>query len=227
MEKDFPIKELFEDAEHILAGLLAIQQTQERYALKGKLYKGKAMLLTTKAEQRKALLEMKHCYAEGYNIGKDAKRHDVYYPLGNRLAAEIVLSWGQPKGRSTRRGKPKGADPLAEGLAELSTYAKELTGKGQSFWGMSLTPDHKLLEVLYAQRLTANDQKEILNGYLEANRRGGSAREMDSIIKNIKFFESMVATQAPLNIRQQLSAGLKSLRESLLSDGGGNGEPES
>ena len=41
LEKDFPIKELFDDAENILAGLLTIQQTQERYALKGKLYKGK------------------------------------------------------------------------------------------------------------------------------------------------------------------------------------------
>lgn len=227
MEKDFPIKELFDDAEHILAGLLTIHTTQERYALKGKLYKGKAMLLTTKAEQRKALLEMQRCYDEGYKIGKAAERHDVYYPLGNRLAAEIVLSWDQPKRRSTGRGRTKGADPLAEGLAELSANAKELIGKGQSFWGMCLTPDHKLLEALYARRLTANDQKKILGGYLEAKRLGGSAREMDSVIKNIRFFESMVATQAPPNIRQQLSAGLKTLRKSLVSDGGDNGEPAS
>ncbi|MFZ1745116.1 MAG: CHAT domain-containing protein, partial [Nitrospirales bacterium] len=227
LEKDFPIKELFDDAEHILAGLLTIQQTQERYALKGKLYKGKAMLLTTKAEQRKALREMKECYAEGYRIGKDAQRNDLYYPLGNRIAAEIVLSWDQPKGRSTRRGKTKVADPLTEGLAELSVYAKDLIGKGESFWDISLTPDQKLLEVLYAQRMTANDQKEISKGYLEAKRRGGSARELDSVIKNIRFFESMVATQASPNTRQQLSAGLKALRESLMSDGGANGESES
>ncbi len=185
------------------------------------------MLLTTKAEQRKALLEMKHCYAEGYNIGKNAQRNDLYYPLGNRLGAEIVLSWDQPKGRQTRRGKTKGADPLAEGLAELSTYAKDLIEKGQSFWDMSLTPDQNLLDALYAQRMTAKDQKEIGNGYLEAKRRGGSAREMDSVIKNIRFFESMVATQAPPKTRQQLGAGLQALRESLVSDGGENGEPES
>ncbi|MCA9501225.1 MAG: CHAT domain-containing protein, partial [Nitrospira sp.] len=227
LEQEFPIKDLFDDAEHILAGLLTIQHTQERYALKGKLYKGKAMLLTTKAEQRKALLEMKHCYAEGYKIGKAAKRTDVYYPLENQLAAEIVLSWDQPKRRSTRRGKAKGADPLAEGLAELSVYAKDLIGKGQSFWDISLPPDHKLLEALYAQRLTANDQKAILSGYLEAKRRGGSAREMDSVIKNIRFFESMVVTQAPPKIRQQLNAGLKTLRESLVFDSGANDEPES
>ncbi len=92
---------------------------------------------------------------------------------------------------------------------------------------MSLTPDQKLLEALYAQRMTANDQKEILNGYLEAKRRGGSAREIDSVIKNIRFFESMVATQAPPKIRQQLGAGLKTLRESLVPDDGTNGEPES
>ena len=226
LEKDFPIKELFDDAEHILTGLLAIQHTQERYALKGKLYKGKAMLFTNKGEQQKALLEMKHCYAESYNIGKKAQRHDVYYPLGNRIAAEIVLSWGQPKGRPTRRGKAKVADPLTEGLAELSVYAKDLIGKEESFWDISLTPDQKLLEALYAQRLTANEQKEILSGYLEAKRRGGSIREMDSVIKNIRFFESMVATQVPLKIRQQLSAGLKTLREGLVSDGSANGEPE-
>ncbi|MBA3968318.1 MAG: hypothetical protein H0X47_21590, partial [Nitrospirales bacterium] len=223
LEKDFPIKELFNDAENILAGLLTIQQTQERYALKGKLHKGKAMLLSNKLEQRKALLEMKRCYDEGYDIGKAAERKDAYYPLGNRLAAEIVLSWDQPKGRQTRRGKTKGADPLAEGLAELSTYAKDLIGKGQSFWDMSLTSDQKLLEALYAQRLTAKDQKEIGNEYLEAKRRGGSAREIDSVIKNIRFFESMVATQAPPNIRQQLGAGLKALRESLVPNDGTKG----
>lgn len=92
---------------------------------------------------------------------------------------------------------------------------------------MSLTPDQKLLEALYAQRLTVNDQKEILNGYVEAKRRGGSAREIDSVIKNIKFFEAMVATQAPPNIRQQLGAGLKTLCENLVLDGGANGETES
>lgn len=220
LEKDFPSKELFDDAEKILEGLLTIQHTQERYALKGELYKGKALLLTNKAERRKALLEMKRWYDEGYALGKNAKRTDAYYPLGNRLAAEIVLSWDQPKGRETRRSKTKEADYLAEGLAELSTYANDLIGKGQIFWGMSLTPDQKLLESLYAQRLTANDQKEILNGYLAAKRRGGSAREMDSVIKQIRFYELMVATQAPPNIRQQLSAGLKTLRENLVPDEG-------
>ena len=88
---------------------------------------------------------------------------------------------------------------------------------------MSLTPDQKLLEALYAQRLTANDQKEIHSGYLEAKRRGGSARELDSVIKNIKFFESMVGTQAPPDICQQLGAGLKTLRENLLPDDGPRG----
>ncbi|MDH5698886.1 MAG: CHAT domain-containing protein, partial [Nitrospirota bacterium] len=227
LEKEFPIKELFDDAEHILAGLLTIQKTQERYALKGKLYKGKAMLLKNKAEQRKALDEMQHCYAEGYTIGKDAQRNDLYYPLGNRIAAEVVLSWVQPTVRQPQRGKKKGADPITEGLAELATYAKDLKEKSYSFWDMSLTPDHKLLDSLYAQCITANDQKEISKGYLEAKRRGGSAREMDSVIKNISFFESMVAIQAPPKIRQQLGEGLKTLRESLVSDDGTNGEPES
>ena len=228
IEKEFPIKDLFDDAEHILAGLLTIQKTQERYALKGKLYKGKAMLLNKKkAEQGKALVEMKNCYAEGYAIGKESKRNDVYSPLGNRLAAEIVLSWVQPTVRQPQRGKKKGPDPIIEGLAELATYAKDLKEKSSSFWDMSLTPDHKLLDALYAQRMTGNDQKEIGKGYLEAKRRGGSAREMDSVIKNIKFFESMVATQAPPKIRQQLGDGLKTLRESLASNDGANSETES
>jgi CHAT domain-containing protein/lecithin:cholesterol acyltransferase len=226
MEKGFPIQELFDDAGNLLASLLTIQKTQERYALKGKLYKGKAMLLTTKTEQRKALVEMKHCYAEGYNIGKAARRSDVYYPLANRLAAEIVLSWEQPTGRQPQRGKKKGADPITEGLAELAAHAKDLEYKSLFFWDMSLTSDQKLLDALYAQRMTVKDQKEILSGYLEAKRRGGSAREMDSVIKNIRFFESMVATQAPPKIRQQLSAGLKKLRESLEPNDGTHDETE-
>ena len=225
--KEFPIKALFDDAEHILEGLLRIQPTQERYALKGKLYKGKAMLLKNKAEQQQALVKMKDCYAEGYTIGKAAQRIDAYYPLGNRLAAEIVLSWGQPTGRQLQRGKKKGTDPITEGLAELATHAKDVKAKSHSFWEMSLTPDQKLLDSLYAQHMTANDQKEIGKGYLEAKRRGGSAREMDSVIKNITFFESMVATQATPNIRQRLGDGLKALRESLVSDDGTHGETES
>lgn len=215
IEKEFPIKDLFDDAENILSGLLQIQETQERYALKGKLYKGKAMLLNNKAQQRNALRTMKKYYEQGYRIGKEAKRRDVYYPLGNWLAAEIVLSWEEPKGRPTPPGKKKGTDPITEGLAELAMQAKDLKEKSQSFWDMSLTPDQKLLDSLYARQMTANNQKEIVQGYLAAKRRGVSAREMDSVVKNIRFFELMVATQAPPKIRQELLKGLEALRKSL------------
>ncbi len=227
IEKEFPIKDLFDDAENILSGLLQIQETQERFSLKGKLYKGKAMLLKNKAQQRNALGKMQDCYGEGYRIGKDTKRNDVYYPLGNRLAAEIVLSWGPPKGRASQRGKKNGTDLIAQGLTELAIKAKDLKGKGQTFWDMVLTPDQKLLDSLYAQKMTVSDKKEIAKGYRDAKRQGGSARQMDSVIANIRFFESMVATQATPKIREQLGVGLKSLRESLSQEDGTSSEQKS
>ncbi len=226
-EMEFPVKELFDDAEHVLAGLQQIQGTQERYSLQGKVYKGKAMLLKTKAQQRQALAKMKQCYEKGYEMGKEAKLQNVHYPLGNRLAAEIVLSWGAPKGRKTSRSKKKMVDPIAEGLAEFARLAKDFQKIGKTFWDMSLTPDQQLLNALYAQTITVNEQKTIAKGYREAKRRGGSAREMDSVIKHIRFFEQMTLTQATTKIRQNLGDGLQALRESLMPEDEATGRSDS
>jgi hypothetical protein len=216
-EEEFPTEALFKDAEKILDGLLKIHETQERYALKGKIDKAQAMLSDSIARRQRWLEQMATNYGKGYTVGADQKRTDAYYPLQNRLAAEIVLSWNAPKTRTARRGKKKRPDSIAEGLAELETYAKNLKQKGQSFWDMVLIPDQQLLVSLYKQRITPNDQKEIVKGYRDAKRRGGSVKDMDSVIENIRFFEAMLGPRTSSRFPAQLAKDLEELRKGLSS----------
>ncbi len=229
-ENDVSIKDLFKDAENILDGLLKIQKTQERCALKGKIYKGRAILSTDSEQRRKALQEMRDWYDEGHKIGEKTERDDLYYPLENRLAAEIVLSWEPPRGRKTNKREKERRENtkrIDDGLAELRKYGEELKQHGKSFWDMSLLPGQQLLTALHKQSMNSKDQKEIIEGYLVAQRRGGSAREMDSVINNIKFFESMIQPPIPQNVREKLAEGLKQLREELEPKKGEDGESKS
>ncbi|MDH5564240.1 MAG: CHAT domain-containing protein, partial [Nitrospirota bacterium] len=212
-EQGYSILELFNDAETILDSLIKIYPTQERYALKGKIYKGKAIL----QKSVQALQDMQKWYGKGYDLGKKDKRNDLYYPLVNRLAAEVVLSWEPPKtqGAKTKRGKAKGSDSIAEGLLELEGYADVLRQKGQSFWDWSLKSDCLLLKALYAQSFTTEDREAILKGYQEAKRREGSAKDIDSVVENIRFLEAMLGTKNLSKARSSLAESLKDLRESL------------
>jgi len=218
-EQDYPIMELFNDAETILDSLIKIYPTQERYALKGKIDKGKAILQKSVGSRGKALRDMRDRYGKGFEIGKKAKRDDIYYPLANRLAAEVVLSWVPSKtgGAKTKQRKVKRSDSTAEGLLELEGYADVLRQKGQSFWDWSLKSDCLLLKALYAQSLTAKDRDAILEGYQEAKRREGSAKQMDSVIENVRFFEAMLDTKSLSKDLSSLAESLKALRESLES----------
>lgn len=214
-EQESFINKLIDDAESILDGLIKISPAQERYALKGKIYKGKAIVQKSLTQRSQALRDMKDWYDQGYQLGQATKRNDVYYPLANRLAAEIVLSWNSPKARGARKGKAKVTDPVVEALSQLENDADRLRQKGRSFWDWSLKPDCLLLKALYKQNVTPNECNEILKGYQEARRREGSPREMDSVIENIRFFESMLGVQKQQKDLSSLSSRLEALRKSL------------
>jgi len=135
--------------------------------------------------------------------------------LANRLAAEIMLSWDSPKAWGARKGKTKESDPTKKGLAELETCAEALREKGQSFWDWSLKPDCLLGKALYEQRIAPERFNDILKGYQEAKRREGSARQMDSVVENIRFFEVMLGSKNLSKVRSPLAESLRELRESL------------
>ena len=206
------------DAETVLDGLLGIHPTQERCALKGKVYKGKALLSHQPGLRSRALRAMHDWYGQGYDVGTKAKRSDTYYPLVNRLAAEIVLSWGlnPTRGAKGKRRKVSGIDTIENGLSELEQHAERLLNEGQSFWDWGLNADVLLLKALYAQTLTADDRDAIFNGYQEAQRREGSAREIDSVVENIRFFEVMLETMHASPAHSTLAESLKMLRDRLV-----------
>ncbi|MGP0591074.1 DUF7379 domain-containing protein [Nitrospira sp. T9] len=216
-KQEIPIKDLIDDAENILNCLIKIQPTQERYALKGKVFKGRAVLYKGRVQRKKALQQMEEYYGKGYELGREAERHDVFYPLVNQLAAKIVLSWGTQKSRTVPKGKTKQTDWVNETLSELEREAEELRHTGRSFWEWGLKPECRLLNALYVQRLTVNDHNDILKGYQEAKRREGSAKHMDSVVENIRFFEAMLSTNNFSKAPSALAQSLKKLREGLES----------
>lgn len=128
------------------------------------------------------------------------------------------MSWGlnPTRGAKGKRRKVSGIDTIENGLSELEQHAERLLNEGQSFWDWGLNADVLLLKALYAQTLTADDRDAIFNGYQEAQRREGSAREIDSVVENIRFFEVMLETTHASPARSTLAESLKMLRDRLV-----------
>ena len=224
LEEKFPIPELFSDAAKILDGLLQIHPSQERWALRGRVSKGLAMIEEERESGIKALVVMSDCYQKGYEFGKATKRKDVYYPLQNWLAADIIRSWDlSPSSKRSRKSKKTKSDQeislhesIEVRLSELKGYAEQFHQTGQTFWDMVVQPDQQLLDAMFRRSLPAKKQQEIAKGYLEGQKRGGSPMNMDSVLKNIAFFETMLLSAAlPKKVQKDLKSGLEALRNRL------------
>jgi len=205
-------EDLFREAQAIVDNLIDLGATQERLAIRGSLNKRRAMALP--GERRKALELMAESYRKAYEQGVEAGRKDVYYPLENWLAADIVLTWRKPANGDTKDYKHRQAG-IRQGFKELGKYVEQEMGKGGDFWSMCLQPDLELLRHLFKQELRPADRDAIRKGYLEARKRSSSDRQMDSVRANIAFFERMAATEAEPERSEALIQALKALRESL------------
>jgi hypothetical protein len=128
-------------AVELLRRLNEIQPTMKREALVGSALKRLAVLETMAGEQdaaRDAVSAMAAHYAEAERLGRASDEDDVFYPTLNRLAAEIVLGFGDAKRKSLS------ARVLGAVRRELDARAKQ----DPDFWTYSDDAIIALLEAL-------------------------------------------------------------------------------
>jgi hypothetical protein len=151
---------------------------------------------------------MVQAYGEAHRIKVENRAADVWYPLLNKVAGEVVLSWRQVGRRAESAG-------TAEDLRELGRLADTVARTGAGFWELALAGDVLLLEALWQRRLDAKAAQQIEEVYRRAILRGASAKEVESVLDQLRFFETTLETEAPRPLRENLAPSLRALRESL------------
>src|SRR4051812_32120093 len=177
-------KALLKQAEDALRLLLEIGKTSERYALLGGVMKRRALLPGVKQPSRRAALsEMRNAYKAAYDLSVE-RGHPDAYPLANRLAADVVLSWHADDGGGT-------ADELKASVSELRQLAGALAGTRTDTFTLSAAADAELLDVL-VERSTDDEAWARVEGvFTGVLSRGATPRVRDSMRVQLRFLRQM------------------------------------
>jgi hypothetical protein len=203
---------LLDDAERILRHLLDLGPTSERWALLGGLMKRRAIAGAGDAKvRRRALEQMSEAYRSAYDLSRVDGPGDVF-PLGNQIAADIVLSWSA-NGASKRGGQRAGVGAL---LKELGAMADGLSSSKTDFFSLAAGADRILLEALMEQRLDDETRDVILQKFSRALSRGVTARQRDSVSTQFLFFRRLMLSAFPKEGRDKVLRQLEFLEDRLL-----------
>jgi hypothetical protein len=132
---------------------------------------------------------------------------DVYpYSLLNWLAGEVVL---RELGEKCGLQQPDELKQISEWLARAERIAAQHDHNDPSFWNAVIKPECSMVRGLLDADLE-QFRHEVVKGYLEARRRGVSAREFRSVTEHIDFLLALLPATSrsiiePLQwIRKQL-----------------------
>ncbi|MFK7889901.1 MAG: CHAT domain-containing protein [Granulosicoccus sp.] len=200
------------EALRIIESLIQLNATQERYCLMGSLHKRLAMLTTEREQQNSVLLEMFNAYDLACELGKKAGEENLFYPLQNRLAARIALSWtsgsrGKAKRTSssikvTEQAKlqsdqnPGSSELISDDIADLQGILGATDMRDADFYTQCQEPELLLLKALSNNRvLSLKELPPIENGYKRALNRGSTVRQQKSVGDQLRFFHAVAYTQ--------------------------------
>ncbi|MFK7997133.1 MAG: CHAT domain-containing protein [Granulosicoccus sp.] len=179
------------EAEKIIDSLIDINESLERYSLKGSVHK-RSVKLGNKSTQRSQLQKMEFAYSMAYDIGIETSQTNTYYPLQNRLAARIALSWCSGVKATTEKSSVK------SDIKELQRNIDNTDMREASFWESCQIPDLLLLKALSNNKIISKSElPEIENAYKRARTRGSTEREFKSIEAHLRFFLIVAQTQLP------------------------------
>lgn len=201
--------QLLNEAEEVLRHLLGIGETSERWSLLGSLMKRRALLPSSPGVRHKSLQEMSAAYRSAYELSCKNNGRDAY-PLGNQIAADVVLSWGA-KGAS----KERVAAVLAS-LEELEEVAGALASTRTDTFNLSAAADRLLLHALVQRELDDKARARILVKFRAALSRGATVRERDSMRTQFRFFRSLMQTEFPKAGRAEMMRQMALLEEAML-----------
>jgi len=180
---------LLDEAEELIGKLLALGETSERWSLLGGVHKCRAIRATAKEARAKALELSREAYGKAYDLASGNSR-DGAYPLGNRIAAELVLSWnGNPKKGATKA--------ISKALDAFDEAGRALSATSTEFHDLSAAANSALLRALAEHRLDGEDWKAIAKLFAESQSRGAPTRKRDSVRIHFHFLRAMAGAELP------------------------------
>lgn len=163
-----------------LKGLLAVnalQPTMERHSLCGSAWKRLGLLERKhggKADAQAAFQTSIEAYQRAEDLARAAGRADVFYPAANRIALELVASFGS---RKPWRGL------AAAGSAMVREALREKVRQEPDFWGYAGLIELDMLEAVEARKL-ADELPTIAARYKELHARVGALGPWRSVADN-------------------------------------------
>ena len=176
--------------------------TVERHNLRGGSYKRLASIL--RGDKRKAALaRMRACYAEAEELAR-AQGDPVFYPQLMVATAEILEQ--HATGAKAARARSKRLREVA--------VVQRAQAQPDDFWAGVAVGDALLLAAIGDGEISAEEEKEIVEAYLEPWRRGGSRLKLSSVTEQLEFLAVMLedGPEATEQTRRALIASLNRIR---------------
>jgi alpha-beta hydrolase superfamily lysophospholipase len=200
-------------ADQMGRSLLAIGETSERLALLGGVMKRRAQGETKAAARRKHLEAMRDAYARGWERSLEGGKGGDPYPLGNAVAAEIVLQWGAS---GTAKQRQAERELIASRLEALDKAAEARAHTNTDVYNLLAGADRLLLKALLDGALGKAEQTAIADAYTRGLSRGATRRERDSIRTQFGFFKTMAETELSKTKGAALIEQLTALEKAVL-----------
>jgi CHAT domain-containing protein len=157
----------------LLARLIAVEPTMERASLIGSAYKRQALVDAAAGRGtriQRDLRQMRDAYREAQTIGEKSGAADLYYPVSNRLTAEVALQAGA--------GRPRRLDRDAARMLRRSLQAKSATDP--DFWSVVGEAELDQYEAL-AERKLAAVRNQLSKAYEDLHKRVTATRMWASV----------------------------------------------
>jgi len=157
----------------LLTRLITIDQTMERASLIGSVYKRRALVdgvAGRRARVQQDLRQMRAAYQDAQQVGVKAGATDVYYPIANRLTAEVALHAGTGKARSLDR----------EMATLLRKSLQARSAADPDFWSVVGEAELDQYEALAARKL-APVRKQLSRAYEDLHKRVTATRMWASV----------------------------------------------
>jgi tetratricopeptide (TPR) repeat protein len=153
-------REQIDEGIKLLEKLIAIQPSMERWNMLGSAYKRLAMVLDAAGEpSSKAIAEMQSRYRQAELAGRKAGLANLFYPMLNSIAAELISR--------DRTRKPLDPDRVAEIRQVLDVQMRE----DPEFWAAAGQIELTMYEALASREGLPGKLKQIMAQYQDLNAR--------------------------------------------------------